>query len=595
MSLSAVRHADGRLKLLVCQVRDITESRAQQVRLGEITRRFEGAFEYAPIGMSLVDLNGHWLRVNRELCQITGYTESELLSKSFRDITHPDDHEQISDVWDSLLQRDHMDSEKRYLHADGHVIWVAVCSNIVRDENDEPQYIVTQTRDITERVRLERSLAHLADHDPLTELFNRRRFESELGRQVRLSRRYGDCAALLMLDLDHFKYVNDSLGHTVGDRVIGHVAKLLAGRLRDVDILARLGGDEFAVLLPRVDARHATVIATELVDRIEKHPFTHDAHHYRLSCSAGVVMLDWSTASAEDALVSADIALYDAKQRGRNRVAVFSPVTREDVLEGLTWSQRLRDALQSDDFELHAQPIVDLSTGETVMRELLIRMRSETGQIIPPARFLEPAARFGYMPEIDRWVIGKAAQLAALEPGRPLAVNLAAQTIIEPDLVDDVTAQLALAGARPQDIIFELSEAAVIANLDQAREACEQLRALGCRIALDDFGSGFSGFPYLKALTVDLLKIDGQFIRDLANNRIDRLVVRAILDVAEGMGLPTVAEFVVDEAVAVQCRALGATYGQGFHLGRPEPIELPAPPQDAGVRPHLLGVPLAGS
>ena len=555
-------------------VRDISSQKARESELRESIQRFEAAFEHAPIGMALTDLDGRWIKVNRALSQITGYSPEELFNRSFRDITHPDDIDADTAAFAALKsgQLPSYAVDKRYIHADGHVVWVALSTSVVRDEAGAAQYIVAQTRDITEQKQLKERLQHIADHDPLTGLYNRRRFEAALERQVRLSRRYEDCAALLLLDLDHFKYVNDSLGHTVGDRVIAHVGTLLSERLRDTDIVARLGGDEFAVLLPRVDERGARLIAEDIVAAVDSGIFMHDGHRYLLSASVGVVILNRDTASAEDALVSVDIALYDAKQRGRNRAAIYAPSTREDVLKGLTWSQRLRTALAGDGLELHAQPIVDLRTGKTVMHELLVRMRSGTGRLIPPSRFLAPAARFGYMPAVDRWVIGQAVRLAAANPDRSLTVNLAAKTIAEPGLVDYIVEQIAHTGADPARLMFELSEADVIANLDQARDTCERLRALGCGIALDDFGSGFSGFSYLKALQIDLLKIDGQFVHELATNELDRLVVRAILDVARGMAIPTVVEFVTDQAVAEQCRRLGATYGQGFHLGRPAPL-----------------------
>jgi diguanylate cyclase (GGDEF)-like protein/PAS domain S-box-containing protein len=556
-------------------VRDITAKKEQEARLRDATERFERAFDQAPIGMALVGLNGRWLRVNRALCDITGYSESELLQRCFKDITHPDDVEKdlkvLAKQWSD--ERETYETEKRYIHADGRVIWVGLSTSVVRDEDGEPLYMVSQTQEITGRKQFEERLTYLADHDSLTGLYNRRRFESELERQVLLCRRYGEHAALLVLDLDHFKYVNDSLGHSVGDRVIEHIARLVSERLRKSDVVARLGGDEFAVILPHTAAEHALHAAAELVAHIEARPFAHAGHNYVLSGSVGVVMLDPETASSEDALVNADLTMYDAKLHGRNRVAVYSPETREDILDGLSWSQRLKDALSNDGFALLAQPIVDLQTGEAVMHELLIRLRSEDGQLIAPGRFLHAAARFGFISAIDHWVIAQAAQLAGAAPGRCLTVNLAAKTIAEPGLVAYVTEQLACSGADPADLVFELSESDIIANLDQARSACERLRALGARIALDDFGSGFSGFSYLKALEVDVLKIDGQFVKELASNRVDRLVVEAILHVANGMGLPTVAEYVTDDAVAEQLRKLGATYGQGFCLGKPAPLE----------------------
>ena len=591
LSTTVLHDEDGKPQSIVAKMQDISLRKAQESELREVTQRFEGAFDHAPIGMSLVGIDGRWIRVNRALCQITGYGEPELLSKSFQEITHPADLTLGSHGLAAMLrgERETWDCEKRYFHADGRIVWVALSTSVVRDEAGEPQYIVAQTRDVTEQKQLKERLQHIADHDPLTGLFSRLRFEAELERQVRLSRRYGDCAALLLLDLDHFKYVNDSLGHTVGDRVIAHVGALLSDRLRDTDIVARLGGDEFAVILPHVDEAQARVIADDVVGVVGQSDFMHDGHRYLLSASVGIAMLNRETASAEDALVTVDIALYDAKQRGRNRAAVYAPSTREDVLNGLTWSQRLRAALANNGLQLHAQPIVDLHTGETVMHELLVRMRSETGRLIPPSRFLAPAARFGYMPAVDRWVIAQALQLASSAPDRCLTINLAAKTIAEPGLVDFIMEQVAQTGADPTKLMFELSEADVIANLDQASETCERLRTLGCGIALDDFGSGFSGFSYLRALQIDLLKIDGQFIRELATNELDRLVVRAILDVARGMAIPTVVEFVTGEAVAEQCRLLGATYGQGFHLGRPAPVsEIGACARTERARPPAL-------
>jgi diguanylate cyclase (GGDEF)-like protein/PAS domain S-box-containing protein len=569
--LRARRDEQGRIVEVVRAARDISAQKEQQERALEAR-----AFERAPVGMALIALDGTWMRVNQAFCRMTGYDERELIAKGFAQLVHPEDLDACAQALAQVAagQRETHQAEARYLHADGRVIWVAVSTSLVSDEHGRPQHFVSQTQDITERHELQERLAYLADHDPLTDLYNRRRFESELEQQVALCRRYGDTAALLMLDLDHFKFVNDALGHRVGDGVIRHLTALLQARLRGSDILARLGGDEFAVILPRVDANAAMHLASELVTRVEENPFMHDGHRYLLSGSVGVVMLD-AVSTPEDALVNVDIALYDAKQRGRGRVAIYSPDIRADVLSGLSMSQRLREALSGGGFELHAQPIVEFASGEHAIHELLVRMRGEGGQLIPPGRFLQAAARFGYMPAIDRWVIAEALRLAAAAPGRRLTVNLSAQGVVEPGLVEYISEQLALSGALPADIIFELSESAVIANLDEARGACERLRDAGFGIALDDFGSGFSGFSYLKALQVDLLKIDGQFVRNLPSNDIDRLVVEAILHVAGGMGLPTVAEFVTDADVAEHCQRLGVTFGQGFHLGKPAPLDLP--------------------
>jgi diguanylate cyclase (GGDEF)-like protein/PAS domain S-box-containing protein len=566
----------GRVSEIVHAVRDISERKAQEAQLREARARFEQAFEHAPIGMALQDRDGRFLKVNRELCRFTGYREQQLAGRTFAEITHPDDAEGDRRALRELLDgaRESCSAEKRYLHADGHVIWVTLSVSAIRDESGEVRHFVAQTQDITERRAFQERLQFLADHDPLTDLYNRRRFESELDRQVQLSRRDGETAALVMLDLDHFKYLNDSLGHSVGDRVIAHVGAVLRGRLRRSDILARIGGDEFALILPHTDAHDARWLAEELIIQIEADAFCHDQHRYTLSASAGIVILDRDIASAEDALVNADIALYDAKRSGRNRLGVHRPEGRQDVLAGLSWSQLLKDALAQERFVLYGQPIVDLSNGKTVRHELLLRMLGADGEVIAPMRFLPAAVRFGFMPRIDRWVIAQAAELAGACPGRGLAVNLASTTIAERGLVAFIAAELERTGADPADVSFEISEADVIANLDHARVVCEQLRALGCEVALDDFGSGFSGFSYLKALTVDVLKIDGQFVKELHENRLDLLVVEAVQHVADGLGLPTVAEYVPDRRVAQLLSELGVSYGQGYYLGRPEPFAL---------------------
>ncbi len=585
--LRARRDEHGKLIEVVRTVRNVTAQKTQQAALAQATDSFESAFQHAPIGMGLIGLDGSWIKVNRALCALTGYSEPELLAKRFIDITHPEDRELSDQAFAGLLAGRTFKGEKRYLHADGHAIWVQLASTVVSDERGSPQHFITQVQDITERKMFQERLVHLAEHDPLTDLYNRRRFEAELERQVELCRRYGDPAALIMLDLDHFKYLNDSLGHTVGDAIIKHAGQVLAARLRSSDVLARLGGDEYAIILPRADLDYALQTATDLVERIEREPFLHASQQYQLSASAGVLALNERTVSAEDALVNVDVALYDAKRHGRNRIAACSPHTRADVLAGLSWSRRLKQALSDGSFVLHAQPIVDLQTGEVAITELLLRMLAPDGELIAPGAFLPAAQRFGFMPAIDHWVIAQAATLAAASPGQRLAVNLAAHTITEPGLVSYITQTLADTAANPADLAFEISEADIIANLDHAATVCEHLRALGATVALDDFGSGFSGFSYLKAMTVDLLKIDGQFVKELDTNHLDSLIVEAILHVANGMGLPTVAEYVTNEAVAQRCRELGVTYGQGYHLGKPTPQQTPHHPTSQIERREL--------
>ncbi len=304
--------------------------------------------------------------------------------------------------------------EKRYFTAEGDQIWVLLSVSLVRDDEGKPEHFISQIIDITERKQSEAHLVYLADHDPLTGLWNRRRFAEELERHAARSRRYGNTGALVTLDLDRFKYVNDTLGHKAGDALIVHVASTLQSRLRDSDALARLGGDEFAVLLDHVDAETAQAIAAELCETVAATPLHIAETPVYITLSAGVTTVDPSIDSEEAALVAADVAMYDAKHQGRNRAVIYEETgsQRRHLTDGLIWSQRVHRALEGDGFALYAQPIVDLEHGQTAFHEILVRMKGEDGEVIAPSAFLDVAERFGYAPRLDRHVVGLAVELA---------------------------------------------------------------------------------------------------------------------------------------------------------------------------------------
>ncbi len=558
----------------VAAIRDVTAQREQHAQLVEATQRFQRAFDHSHVGMALIDLDGRWTKVNPAFCAMTGYAEHELLGLRFQEMTHPEDLRRNADLFDQVVRgaRASYEIEKRYLHADGHVVWVELAASAVTGADGRPEHLVVQIKDVSDRKDLHRRLSLLSERDPVTGLYNRAALQSALSSLLSSVQNEGVSAALLMIDLDHFTYLNDALGHQIGDLAIAHVANVLSARVRAVDLLARLGGDEFGLIIPAIDQEAALKLAAGLIRAIELKPFQHAGRRYVLSASVGVVMLDGETGTTTEALADADIAMFDAKKRGRNRVSVYSAGIRQDMHSGLLLSQYLKRAIADDLFELQAQPIVDLDTRATVMYELLIRMRGENGELIAPGEFLPSAVRFGYMPAIDKWVIGHALQIAVANPTVHLTINLSASTIADPGLTRFIGTELRLAQIDPGRLTFEISEADAIANLDQAATVCNRLRALGTKIALDDFGSGFSGFSYLKAVQVDLLKIDGQFITELETRPLDNLIVEAIIHVANGLDLPTIAEYVTSEPITELLRGLGATYGQGFHLGKPGPL-----------------------
>ena len=454
---------------------------------------------------------------------------------------------------------------------DGGLIDVSLAFSPVLASDEKVTTVSVIARDITERRRFETQLRHLADHDPLTGLYNRRRFDEELTRGIAWAARYRERGAVLLLDLDGFKYVNDTLGHGAGDEVIRAVASTLASRLRGTDVLARLGGDEFAVLLPHAGQAEARAVAADLLRAVREHPIGLDGRRIRITASIGVVPLDASAEEAGLVLAAADRAMYAAKDAGRDRV-VLRELEAAPLPDGLTWEHRLRDALEEDGFVLHCQPILDLARDDVSRYELLLRMRGEgQDRLIPPAAFLGVAERVGLIHAIDAWVASRAAELAAEHPDKVFEVNVSGRSMDDPDLVTTIRRALDRTGADPSRLVFEITETATIANLEDARRFAESLAGLGCRFAIDDFGAGFGSFFYLKHLPAAYLKIDGDFVRT-PRTRTDELVIDAIVGMARGLGKRTIAEWVGDEETVAMLAAAGVDYAQGYHIGRPVPM-----------------------
>jgi len=544
----------------------------------EERERFESAFNNAPIGMALIAMDGRWLQVNDALCRITGHTAEQLEATTLRAITHPEDvahdAESLGRLISGEIPSDQV--EVRYRHAMGHHVWVLATRSIVCDEERAPLYVVTQVQDISERKEMARRLEYVVSHDFLTGLLNRRSFEQELARELERAARYDVPGAVLLIDLDNFKDVNDTFGHKAGDDVLKGVAGLLRQRLRQTDIVARVGGDEFAVLLTQTDAEQVQIVADEVVKALGLETAVLADRSIRLTASVGVAMFEGLT--DVEVLACADLAMYDAKEAGRNRCEMYRPPRRGRARGSarLDEADRIRRALEEDRLVLYCQPILDLATNEICQHELLLRLPDGNGELLPPSVFLYGAERSGLIQAIDAWVVRRAIGMIreAERAGRELvlSVNLSGKSIGDRKLSALTDAALAESGVDPARLIFELTETAAISNIDQARTFASRMHDRGCSFALDDFGAGFGSFYYLKSFPFDYLKIDGDFIRGLAESPTNQLVVSAIVSVARGMGKRTVAEFVADDEAVRLLRKIGVDYAQGYHIGVPRPV-----------------------
>jgi diguanylate cyclase (GGDEF)-like protein/PAS domain S-box-containing protein len=521
------------------------------------------------------------------MCTLTGYTEEQLAATSIDEITAPEDR-QLDSAQRRRLMRGKFESytvEKRFLHRDGHELWGQFSLSLAPEAEGGAPYAILQMQDISERRRFEQRLRYLADHDSLTGLANRRRFRGELEKQIDFYARYGGQGALLALDVDHFKHINDTAGHQAGDNVIREIAEMLRARARVSDAVARLSGDEFAVLLPQTDREGALRFAEDL--RREVRNQSSSSGPDPVTVSIGVAMFAGDTEEGgEPAMVAADLAMYEAKEQGRDRVVLVEDASNAEPSgqSGLSTSARIRDALVRDRLVLYQQPIVDLRTGKVNRHELLLRIADENGEMLPAGRFIQTAEQYGMVQELDRWVVGQAIELLdRIETegngnGRNhvgLHVNLSGSSITDASVLEYIERSFDTSDAFPGAITFEITETAAVRNFETAAAFADRLSEFGSQIAIDDYGVGFGPFYYLKHLPFDLIKIDGDFIRDLPRNDADQLTVRAIVDIARGLGKQTIAEAVEEPTTVELLRDLGVDMAQGFHLGKPIAITEP--------------------
>lgn len=471
------------------------------------------------------------------------------------------------------------DRARLLVRADGSSVPVNLVGTPIRVDGRVSGAVMV-LHDMTRERQFVASLSWQASHDALTGLANRREFEYRLAQLLARMLRQSGRHALMFLDLDQFKLVNDTCGHAAGDELLRQVCMGLQHHLREGDTLARLGGDEFGVILENCPSEAALRVAEALRETVQDLRFAWGGRSFSISVSIGLVQIPPGQASLADLLRTADLACYSAKEKGRNRVHTFQPGDSElSVRVGeMSWVQRIHRALEENRFCLYAQRIVALQGEQEDHLEILLRLQDEDGQLIGPGSFIPAAERYGLMPLIDRWVVRHTlealARMQASQAEAPpsCAVNLSGASIGDHEFLGFIREQFLAHGVAPQSICFEITETAAIANLADATRFINELKVLGCRFSLDDFGAGMSSFMYLKHLPVDFLKIDGSFVRDMLEDPIDRAMVEVINHIGHVLGKLTVAEFVESEAILAALREIGIDFAQGYVLGRPQPF-----------------------
>lgn len=468
---------------------------------------------------------------------------------------------------------------------DGSEAGVEISAAAIRGADGRVHGAVLVFRDVTEQRRMAGEMSYRASHDALTGLINRMEFEARLERTRLRAQSEGSHHALLFIDLDQFKLVNDACGHAAGDLLLQQVSRLMRQTVRSRDTLARLGGDEFAVILEHCDEAQAQQVAHLICERFDAFRFIHDERRFRVGASVGLVPLDRRWRSITALMQAADVSCYAAKEAGRNRVHVWfdsDQAVRQRHGE-MRWASRLEQALDEDRFVLHAQRILpcrpELAQARPALHaEVLVRLREPDGRLVAPGAFFPAAERFHLASRIDRRVLQLSLQALGRQPAASppwlLSVNLSGQSIGDRHFCQEVLEMLERAGPSIcRQLCLEITETAAIGSMSEAARFTSQVREHGVQVALDDFGAGASSFGYLKHLTVDWLKIDGQFVRDLLDDPLDEAAVRSFVDVARVMGLATVAEFVDHPQVLQRLQAMGVSRAQGFLLHRPELLE----------------------
>lgn len=562
-------------------IQDITDRKKTEFELKKLSM----AIEHSVNIIFITNKMGVIEYVNPLFEEVTGYSREEALGQTPRILSSGEMSDaQYKDLWNTIISGKTWRRVLKNRKKDGGFYWCNSVISPIRNDSGEITHFLAVQEDITQKMLSDEKLKYLAHYDELTGLINRSRFMELMDKYIAYSSTNGATGALLLMDIDQFKLLNDTFGHSSGDDYLRRMGKLLQSATDAVykehviggkSFIGRLSGDEFAVFLPSLGKEGGLDVADRLRKAVEQSRFSED--QTSVTISVGIAIYPDHGADTGTLFTRADAAVYRAKELGRNRCHVYLPEDRdlEKMHSRLSWKEKILKALKEDRFDPWFQPILDLGDNEVHHYEVLARMRDENGAVLLPGAFIGIAETFGIVGAIDRVIIEKAmrlqAELKAQGKAISFAMNLSGKDLIDDDLLSFIQDKVASTGADPNRLIFEITETAAISDIDRAKRFVRALKSIGCNFSLDDFGVGFTSFTYLKELQVDFIKIDGAFVRKLHESPEDRLFVKAITEVAKGMNIKTIAEFVEDEAVIGLLKDYGVDYAQGYLIGKPAP------------------------
>jgi len=567
---------DGQALQVVASFLDITDRKQVEEALRESEERFRAVFNRAAVGIARIDLAGRIIEANPALRSMLGYSTDELTHNPLANFVHPDHVRdgrlpQLTEL--SEGNRQELQQELRYVHKLGGLVWCNSIASLVRGRSNEPLFLIVMTEDITARKKQELALEHQALHDGLTDLPNRTLLFDRLRQAILVSKREHHPLALLIMDLDRFKEINDTFGHHGGDDVLRHVAGRLKGQLRESDTVARLGGDEFAIILPGiVDEAAAGLTASRILQALQE-PLMIEGEPLEIRASIGIVLFPRHAEDADTLLRRGDAAMYEAKRAGTG--TAFYTLEQDVDSSSLTLTFELRRAIEEGALVLHYQPVLRCGTGEVIGVEALVRWPHPRHGLMAPDRFIPLAEQSRLIRPLGRRVLEAAVQQQDRwwREGITLrmAVNLSIRNLQDPELVQCVTRVLGTYTVPPDWLTLEITESTLMADTEETLKVLAPLKAMGVRVSIDDFGTGFSSLSNLKRLPIDELKIDKTFVTEMASKKKDGLIVRSTIDLAHALGLVAVAEGVEEASAWVMLAAHGCDLAQGYYLCRPLP------------------------